>query len=244
MVEDPYGTRDHTERMLAFLSPEALRVEGRKVFVRPTALRTDKSLRIPGDPSSAAFFAAAASTVVGSSITLRGVLLNPTRLGFFEILREMGARVSFARVGDSGGEPVGDITVTQAPLKAVKIAAERVPSFVDEVPLVAVAAATAAGETRLEGLGELRVKESDRLEGTAAGLRALGADAVIDGDALVVRGPAKLEGGAVETHGDHRLAMAFAIAALSASSDTVLSDGDCVGISYTGFFDDLGALCS
>ena len=228
-VEDPFGTRDHTERMLSFLG-------------RPGPLRSEKALSVPGDPSSAAFLAAAAVLVPGSEVIVRRVLLNPGRLGFFEALREMGGRVSWERGGQQAREEVGDITAAAGPLTPLRLAAERVPGLVDEAPLLAVLCACADGESRLEGLGELRLKESDRLEGTAAGLRALGADARADGDALVVRGPTLWRPGAVETWGDHRLAMAFAVAALAGAGPVELSDAACAAVSYPSFFDDLGRL--
>ncbi|MFH1723364.1 MAG: 3-phosphoshikimate 1-carboxyvinyltransferase [Elusimicrobiota bacterium] len=244
-VEDPYGTRDHTERMLLFLSSDgtpAVSREGTTARVRSVALRSGKALTVPGDPSSAAFFAAAAAIVPGSSVTLRRVLLNPSRLGFFDVLRRMGAAVRVKDGGSSGREPVGDIVVDHAPLKATSVPASLIPTLIDEVPLLAVLAALADGETRIEGLGELRLKESDRLEGTAAGLRALGAEARAEADTLIVRGPARLKGGEVQTRGDHRLAMAFAVAALAAEGETALSDGDCAAVSYPGFFEELGRL--
>lgn len=228
-VEDPFGTRDHTERMLAFLG-------------RPGPLRSEKALSVPGDPSSAAFLAAAAVLVPGSAVTVRRVLLNPGRLGFFEALREMGGRVSWERGGQQGREEVGDVTAAYGPLEPLRLAAERVPGLVDEAPLLAVLCACADGESRLEGLAELRLKESDRLEGTAAGLRALGADARADGDALVVRGPTAWRPGAVETWGDHRLAMAFSVAALAGAGPVELSDAACAAVSYPSFFEDLGRL--
>lgn len=227
-VEDPFGTRDHTERMLAFLG-------------HPGPLRSDKALTVPGDPSSAAFFAAAAVLVPGSRLRVERVLLNAGRLGFFTALKEMGARVSWERGGVHGREEVGDVAAEHGPLKALRLPAERVPGLVDEVPLLAVLCAFADGESRLEGLGELRHKESDRLAATAAALTALGAEARVDGDALLVRGPARWTGGRVETLGDHRLAMAFAVAALAGAGPVELSDAACAAVSYPSFFADLEA---
>ena len=241
-VEDPFGTRDHTERMLAFLGADCGDPRGGRSAVRPGSLRSDKALSVPGDPSSAAFLAAAAVLVPGSRLSVRAVLLNPSRLGFMEALREMGAPVSWERGGVHGREPVGDLTAAHGALKGLRLAAERVPELVDEVPLLAVLCACADGESRLEGLGELRLKESDRLAGTAAGLSALGAEARVEGDALVVRGPTRWRPGRVETMGDHRLAMAFAVAALAGGGPVELSDGDCVAVSYPSFFADLRGL--
>ncbi|MBI3299624.1 MAG: 3-phosphoshikimate 1-carboxyvinyltransferase [Elusimicrobia bacterium] len=240
-VEDPFGTRDHTELMLAFLGADCRSDDGR-VTVRPGALRSGKAMTVPGDPSSAAFLAAAAVLVPGSRLIIREVLLNPTRLGFFEALREMGAPVSWERGGLHGREVVGDVTAAHGRLKPCWLDAARVPGLVDEVPLLAVLCAFADGESRLEGLAELRVKESDRLAGTAAALTALGASARVDGDALVVAGPARWRPGRVETLGDHRLAMASAVAALAGAGPVELSDADCAAVSYPSFFDDVKGL--
>jgi 3-phosphoshikimate 1-carboxyvinyltransferase len=185
---------------------------------------------------------AAAALVEGSQVVLPGVGVNPTRIGFLDVLREMGARVEFSGLHESAGEPVAKLKAGYAPLRAVRVPAQRVPALIDEVPLLAVVAASAEGTTRIEGLGELRHKESDRLAGIAAALSAMGGAVRVDGDALEVRGPTRLRGAPVETLGDHRLAMAFAVAALAAQGETTLSDADCAGISYPAFFAHLEAL--
>jgi len=243
VVEDPFASRDHSERMLGWLGGEAvLSRRGEAAAVRPGRLKSGRALTVPGDPSSAAFFLAAAALVPGSSVTVRRVGLNPGRLGFLECLREIGADVDVADGGQNGGEPVGDLRAAHAPLKALRLSAQRVPALVDEIPLLAVVLSHAEGTSRLEGLGELRHKESDRLEGTAAALRAIGGDARVDGDALEIRGPARLKGGRVETLADHRLAMAFAVAALAAGGPVELSDAECAAISYPEFFSHLDGL--
>jgi 3-phosphoshikimate 1-carboxyvinyltransferase len=242
VVEDPFGTRDHTERLLGWLAPGSVERDGPLVRLRPAPLRGDRSMGLPGDPSSAAFFAAAAALVEGSEVVLPGLCVNPTRMGFFEVLREMGALVELSAPRESAGEPVADVTVRWAPLRGVLVPAQRIPALIDEAPLLAVAAARAEGTTRIEGLAELRHKESDRLSGTTSALRALGAEVRLDGDALEVRGPVRLRGARVGTLGDHRLAMACAAAALTARGETLLSDADCVGKSYPSFFRDLETL--
>ncbi|MBI5240746.1 MAG: 3-phosphoshikimate 1-carboxyvinyltransferase [Elusimicrobia bacterium] len=242
VVEDPFGTRDHTERLLSWLAPGIVERDGALVRLRPAPLKGGRSFAVPADPSSAAFFAAAAALVEGSEVSLPGVCVNPTRLGFFEVLRGMGARVELSALRESAGEPVADITVGWAPLRAARVPAGKVPALVDEIPLLAVVASSARGTTRLEGLAELRLKESDRLAGTAAALRALGGEARVDGDALEVRGPTPLRGASVETLGDHRLAMAFSAAALAAQGESALSDAACADKSYPAFFRDLAAL--
>lgn len=244
IVEDPFGTRDHTERMLAWIDPGRIRRENGAICLRPGTLPGGKALTVPGDVSSAAFFLAAACAVEGSEILLPGVGINPTRTGFVEILREMGARIVMENRREEAGEPVADLRASHARLRAARVPASRAPSLIDEAPLLAVVASFAEGTTRIEGLGELSLKESDRLAGAAAALLALGAAARVDGDALEVCGPARLNGAAVETLGDHRLAMAFAVAALAAQGETILSDAGCAAVSYPGFFEDLGMLGS
>ena len=242
-VEDSFGTRDHTERMLSFLGSDN-KVGGgtRAARVVPGVLQSGKRITVPGDPSSAAFFAAAAALVPGSEVSLQRVLFNPSRLGFYEVLREMGCAVEPVHGGVNGREPVGDIVVQASTLKGVRIEAEKIPRLVDELPLLAVLAACAEGESRFEGCGELRVKESDRLEGTRAMLASFGAKVSIDGDALIIAGGGGLKGGTVETLGDHRLAMAASVAALISEGETTLSDAACVGISFPKFFEMLEAL--
>ncbi len=229
-VADSFGTRDHTERMLDFLGKGG------------APLRSGKSLTVPGDISTAAYFAAAAAMVSGSEITIKRVALNPTRMGFFEALKAMGVQIEIFHGGISGGEPVGDITVEYAPLHGLKIGAEKIPSLIDEVPLLAVVACTAEGSTRIDGLDELRLKESDRLAGTAEGLRTLGADVSVEKDSLILNGPRRLKGAGVDALGDHRLAMAFAVAGLAASGETEIAGGESVEVSHPAFFDDLERL--
>ena len=245
VVEDPFFSRDHTERMLSWLSDgKALSRQGERIRVRPYDLQGGRELNVAGDISSAAFFLAGAAMVPGSDVVARAVGLNPTRIGFLDALREMGARVEMLGARSEGGEPVGDVQVRHAPLQGLRLSADKVPSLVDEVPMLAVLAATANGESVLEGLGELRLKESDRLEGIAAGLRALGAEAKVEGENLRILGPAKFKSASLKTLGDHRLAMAYSIAALAAQGPVTIDDDACVGISYPSFYADLGRLLS
>lgn len=238
VVEDPFSTRDHTERMLAWMKAR-ISVERETIRLNPGDLEGGRTLTVPADPSSAAFFLAAAVLVEGSDLTLPGVCVNPTRMGFVHVLREMGARVAEVNAREEGGEPVVDLRASFGGLRAVRVAAERIPSLIDEVPLLAVVASQAQGETRLAGLAELRHKESDRLSTTLAALRAMGVKARTEGEDLLIEGPGPLRGAAVETHADHRIAMAFAVAALAAQGETTLSDAECAAISYPGFFSDL-----
>jgi 3-phosphoshikimate 1-carboxyvinyltransferase len=238
VIEDPFSTRDHTERMLAWMKALII-VERETIRLSPGDLEGGRTLTVPSDPSSAAFFLAAAVLVEGSELTLPGVCVNPTRMGFVHVLREMGARVAEVNAREEGGEPVADLRASFGELRAVRVAAGRVPSLVDEVPLLAVVASQAHGETRLEGLSELRHKESDRLSTTLAALQAMGAKARTEGEDLLIEGPVRLRGAAVQTHADHRIAMAFAVAALTAQGESALSDTECAAISYPGFFADL-----
>lgn len=240
-IRDPFGTRDHTERMLAALAPRSIRMEPGLVEVIPSGIEGGGSIEVPGDFSSAAFFFAAAAIVEGSAVTVEGVGLNPSRAGFLDVLRRMDGTVETGPAAP-GPEPAGSVTVRHAPLSGTRVEPREIPSLVDEIPALAVVATQARGETRIEGAGELRVKESDRLAGLAAGLSAMGGDVRVEGDALVIHGPTPLSGGAVETLGDHRLAMAFSVAALVAKGETILSDGDCAAVSYPGFFKDLERL--
>ncbi|MEK7746978.1 MAG: 3-phosphoshikimate 1-carboxyvinyltransferase, partial [Elusimicrobiota bacterium] len=238
VVEDPFSTRDHTERMLAWMKAR-ISVERETIRLNPGDLEGGRTLTVPADPSSAAFFLAAAVLVEGSELTLPRVCVNPTRMGFVHVLREMGAQVAEVGAREEGGEPVADLRACFGRLRAVRVAAERIPSLVDEVPLLAVVASQAEGETRLMGLAELRHKESDRLSTTLAALQAMGAKARTEGEDLLIEGPCLLRGAALETCADHRIAMAFAVAGLAAQGETALSDAECAAISYPGFFADL-----
>jgi 3-phosphoshikimate 1-carboxyvinyltransferase len=233
------ATRDHTERMLRHFGAE-LRVEKSGDKTRITVVGDAElagcDVTVPGDPSSAAFLAAAAALVPGSDVTIEGVLINPTRIGFYEVLREMGGAVDFTNVRDEGGEPVADIRVQHAALKGVHVAAHRAPSMIDEYPVLAVVASFANGPTRMEGLAELKVKESDRLAATVAGLHANGVEAVADGDTLVVMGSGVVRGGGtVATHLDHRIAMAFLVMGLASREPVTVDDTTMVATSFPDF---------
>ncbi len=239
-VVEPLATRDHTERMLRFFGAE-LKIEDREDGVRAITVCGDAELEgapfsVPGDPSSAAFIAAACLICPGSEIVIENVLMNPTRIGFFETLREMGAEIEGLDLRDEGGEPVGDLRVKAGPLHGVRVPPERAPSMIDEYPVLAVLAAFAEGETRMEGLSELKVKESDRLAATAAGLTACGVEAHVDGDDLIVRGAGAVKGGGlVETHMDHRIAMAFLTLGLGAREPVTVDDVSMIATSFPGF---------
>jgi 3-phosphoshikimate 1-carboxyvinyltransferase len=232
-VTEPAPTRDHTERMLTgFGYP--VRRDGATACItgggRLTACRID----VPADISSAAFFLVAAAITPGSDITLTHVGINPTRIGVITILRLMGADITLTNEREIGGEPVADLQVRYAPLQGIDIPEAQVPLAIDEFPALFVAAACADGETRLSGAAELRVKESDRIQVMADGLQTLGVEARPTADGIVIRGGAIGEG-RIDSHGDHRIAMAFAIAGLRATGNITIDDCANVMTSFPGF---------
>jgi 3-phosphoshikimate 1-carboxyvinyltransferase len=233
-IEEPRLSRDHTERMLAAAGVPVWRTSSSVAVVGPVEIEPGDR-RVIGDISAAMFFIAAAALVPGSDLLIRFVGLNPTRTGALDTLREMGAAIEIRPRGDEAGEPVGDIRVTASSLRGLEIPAERVPSTIDEIPILAVAATQAEGETVISGASELRFKETDRLAATAAGLRALGASVRDFPDGLAVTGPTRLHGGDVDSHGDHRIAMAFAVAGLVATGPVRVAGWECVDTSFPGF---------
>ncbi len=233
------ATRDHTERMLRHFGA-SIRVahqEGRTaITVAGDAELEGRDVAVPGDPSSAAFLTAAALIVPGSDIVIENVLANETRSGFYETLAEMGADLTLLDLREESGEPVADIRVRHSRLKGVHVPAARVPSMIDEYPILSVLAAFAEGETRMDGLAELRVKESDRLMATAAGLAANGIQVRVAGDDLVVHGaPMPKGGGEVATHMDHRIAMAFLVLGLGTDRPVTVDDTSFVATSFPSF---------
>jgi 3-phosphoshikimate 1-carboxyvinyltransferase len=239
-VTEPASTRDHTERALAAFGAE-VRIEARTVVLDGGQGLQGRDLRIPGDISSAAFPAAAAAALPGSEILIEDVGLNPTRTAVLDVLRRFGAVVEVTVSDEWHGEPVGTIRVRHAATRDVVIVPEEVPEVIDELPVLA-ALATAGGSLSVSGAGELRVKESDRISALVQGLRALGADADERPDGFTVRGSRRLTGGTADAQGDHRLAMAFAIAGLCASGTTRVAGAAAVAVSYPAFFHDLDRL--
>jgi 3-phosphoshikimate 1-carboxyvinyltransferase len=213
---------------------------------RITVTRTEKlvplAMKIPGDLSSAAFLVAAAVLVPKSKITIREVGLNPTRTAFLNVLKRMGAEVNWKVEEERGGEPVGSITARHSTLKGTKIAGEIVPNLIDELPLLACLAATAEGTTVIRDAGELRKKESDRIAAVTSNLRKMGVKVGELEDGWAIEGPAELAGTAIETFGDHRIAMAFSVLGLAASGETLISQPECVEVSFPSFFDALEGL--
>jgi len=245
-VVEPAPSRDHTELMLAAAGADARRVDERTVEIGGPAQLSPLDLTVPGDPSSAAFWVAAASAVPDSHVRLEGVSINPTRLGFLAVLGRSGARIAIRPTRTEGGEPVGDIEVRSAELRGFSIGEAEVPSLIDEIPILALLACTATGRSELTGLGELRRKETDRLSCLVTGLRAMGAEVEQLLDGLAVEGPQKLSAPdePLASQGDHRMAMTWAIAALLASGHVQFDGAESVGVSYPSFFADLSRLAS
>lgn len=243
-VREPLRSRDHTERMMRALGAP-LRVRGCRIHLEAGAGIAPPAGTVPGDPSAAAFFAAAAAAQPGSRLVLEDVLLNPTRLGFYRLLARMGARVTQRRRRMWCGENAGDLIIEGAQLNAFRIAAANVPALVDEIPVLAVVAAGACrGRSQIRGAAELRVKESDRVSALTNGLRALGAAVEEFPDGLAIEG-GKLHGGRIDAQRDHRIAMAFRIAGLFASGPVVITGAAKAAlISHPGFERDLSALLS
>jgi len=239
-IEEPEPTRDHSERMLRHFGAEVLIEQagaGRIASVMGQPELRAADIVVPGDPSSAAFPLVAALIVPGSAVTVLGVGLNPLRTGLFATLHEMGARLDITNERLEGGEAVGDVTATHTVLRGADVPPGRAPSMIDEYPILAVAAACATGSTRMRGLAELRVKESDRLSATAAMLSANGARVEIDGDDLVVHGgrTAPRGGGQVATHMDHRIAMSAIVLGLAAETAVGVDDAAFIDTSFPGF---------
>ena len=239
-VIEPRPTRDHTETMLRHFGAE-VSVEpdgdgGTAIHLTGHPELIGAPITVPGDPSSAAFPIVAALIAPGSDLTIENVCMNPLRIGLIDTLREMGGDIEAANARSEGGEPVADLRVRASKLKGVDVPAERAPSMIDEYPILAVAAAAADGVTRLEGLAELRVKESDRLAAVAAGLSACGVSVEEGEDSLTVQGMEPVPGGCtVATHMDHRIAMAFLVLGLVAEAPVAIDDDTMIATSFPGF---------
>jgi 3-phosphoshikimate 1-carboxyvinyltransferase len=238
VVRESLPTRDHTERMFHAFGVDVSSSNG-TIRLRPTDRLTAVDVDVPGDPSSAAFFLALGALAGAGRLTMRGMLLNPTRTGFLRVLERMGAAVATSSVGDQSMEPVGDVVVEPAALRGTTIHGDEVPSLIDELPLVACLAARAEGETVVRGAQELRVKESDRIRAVVENLRAIGAEADELPDGWRVLGSRRPLSGRIVTHGDHRLAMAFGILGAAGDAELEIDNPDCVAVSYPTFWSDL-----
>ena len=230
----------HTEKMLAYfgatvhVAPEG--AHGRRITLEGRPELKGRTVIVPADPSSAAFPLVAAVLVPGSDVIIEGMMMNPLRIGLLLTLQEMGANIEVTNPRIEGGEDVADLRVRHAQLTGVDVPADRAPSMIDEYPVLAVAAAFATGETRMRGLAELRVKESDRLAAVAEGLRVNGVAFAIEGDDLIVQGAAEVAGGGtVETHLDHRIAMSFLIMGMAAQKPVTIDDAAMIATSFPTF---------
>jgi 3-phosphoshikimate 1-carboxyvinyltransferase len=241
-IIEPQRSRDHSERMLSAMGAD-IRTDGLTISVNGNPRLTAADIEVPSDFSSAAFFIAGAVLVPNSEIFIKGVGINPTRTGFLHVLREMGAEARIENLRAVSGEPVADIVCSSASkLKATRIDGGLVPSLIDEFPIICVLASMAEGVTRIRGAGELRVKESDRISAMAAELTMLGVSVCEFPDGIDITGGEGFKGGVVESHGDHRIAMALSIAALVAHNPVRISDASCVDISFPRFYEMLGEL--
>ncbi len=241
-VVEPLPTRDHSERMLVAAGAQVSR-EGDTVVVQPAERLEPGRIVVPADFSSAAFFIVAATIVPGSDLLLHGVGLNPTRTGLLTILRRMGAdAIEITEKGDQGGEPIGDIRVGHSELRGCEVGGAEVPLAIDELPLVALAACFAEGTTTIRDAAELRRKESDRIATVTDALRALGGAVESTADGMAIEGGGGLRGGAIDSHGDHRIAMLGAVAGAASRDGVEVAGMDAAAVSYPGFEADLVSL--
>ena len=242
-VTEPAKSRDHTERMLKAFGVD-VEVKGLTVKLgKNRNLERDLEITVPADISSAAFFMVGAAITPGSEAVLREVILNPTRTGILKVFDRMGVNYEIINRRETSGEEVGDILVSYSPdLKATEIKGEEIPTLIDELPVIALLATQAEGETVIRDAAELRVKESDRIKSTVENLKSIGGEAEELPDGMVIRGKTKLKGGKVKSYGDHRIAMTFTVASLITENPVEIDDTECVSTSYPGFFKDLERL--
>ena len=239
-VVESRATRDHTERMLGLSRVHM--GDDTVISVRGGKVLPARVWSIPADFSAAAFFLVAGSVLDGSLIRMPRVGLNPTRTGLMDVLRAMGADIRIENERDFGGEPIGDVVVKSAPLSGVRIDGDMIPNLIDEIPVLCVAATAADGVTEIRDAEELRHKESDRIAAVAAGLRSMGAQVEEYPDGLAIEGGHPLKGARIATHHDHRIAMAFAIAAQMARGETIIEDADVASVSFPTFYETLEKL--
>lgn len=248
-VIEPSLSRDHTERMLRAFGAEVESFEGEDGWHARTRTCTElgaRKVHVPGDISSAAYFIAAATLVPGSEILIRNVGINPTRAGMIDIATAMGADITMIGIRQDA-EPSADLLVRYAPLHGVTIGGSVIPTLIDEIPILAVMAAAAEGTTYIRDAAELKVKETDRIDTITKGLEAIGCPVFAQNDGMIIEGNSAgsafpLTGARINTRADHRIAMAFSVAALIAGGETVIDNDRCVDVSYPGFFEDLGSL--
>jgi 3-phosphoshikimate 1-carboxyvinyltransferase len=243
-ITEPILSRDHTEKMLIGLGANLTCDELSSTISPLISPLSSFDLSVPGDPSTAAFFAAAAVIVPNSKIILNRVLRNPTRIGFYGALQKMGAGMDCLKQWEEAGENIGKLKIFHQPLNAITITKKDVPGLVDELPIIAILATQAKGKTEIQGAKELRVKECDRIHAICKNLKKMGADIEELDDGFIIIGPTQLQGAKIETFHDHRIAMAFTIAGLVTDGDVELDHPECASISFPEFYNELDRLIS
>ncbi len=234
-------TRNHTELMLSSFGAD-LTTEGTTSTLKPDPVLFGQKIKVPGDISSAAYFLTAALLIPGSEVCIQNVGVNPTRDGILRVIRMMGGTVSLINERTEAGEPTADLLVKASPLTAVSIGGSLIPSLIDEIPVIAVLACFAKGTTVIQDAEELKVKESNRIDTVVSNLKAMGANIEATEDGMIIEGGAPLHGAVIDSHLDHRIAMAFAVAGLASEGETSILGSDCVNISYPSFYQDLSSL--
>ncbi|NQT06540.1 MAG: 3-phosphoshikimate 1-carboxyvinyltransferase [Candidatus Omnitrophica bacterium] len=235
-LEEPVKSRDHTERMLSLFGAKMV-IDDQKVTLYGSQRLKAQAFEIPGDISSAAFFITAALLLKGSELVIKDILSNRTRTGLLDALTNMGGDISIENKHFNGCEDICDITVKYSSLKGISIEKDKIPSIIDELPILMVAALFAEGDTLIKGAGELRVKETDRIDSMTAALTGMGADISVDGDDIKIRGNKSIKGAKVASLGDHRTAMALVVAALASNGESEINDIGCIDTSFPEFFD-------
>ena len=240
---EPIKSRDHTEILLDFLGA-IIKREELNIKLNPIHSLPLKNFKIsvPGDPSTASFFATAAALIPGSEITLKSILLNDTRTGFFNLLKKIGVGIEWVSKWKESGEIVGDLKVYYENLNKIEIDDDSIPGLIDEIPLVAILATQAKGQSKITGAEELRIKECDRIKAICHNLKNMGAEVSEKKDGFVIEGPCNLKSAEIKTFNDHRIAMAFSIAGIISESKVVLDNPNCVSISYPEFYDTLNSI--
>lgn len=240
-VTEPSLSRNHTELMLAQFGA-TIKSFGNTATLLPWARLVGNKIAVPGDISSAAYFIAAGLIVPNSEVIIKNVGINPTRDGILRICRQMGAKITLENVIDHGGEPVADLVVRHSELHGTEVSGSIIPTLIDEIPIIAVLACFAKGETIIRDAAELKVKESNRIDVMVDNLSKMGADITATADGMIIQGGCPLHGATIESKSDHRIAMSFVIASLMAEGETVINESECVDISYPNFYSDLKSL--
>lgn len=242
-VTEPSLSRNHTELMLTQFGATIISQEN-SATILPEPKLVGQKINVPGDISSAAYFIAAALIVPNSELVIKNVGINPTRDGILRVCRQMGGNITLENVIDQGGEPVADLVVKTSELKGIEIGGDIIPTLIDEIPIIAILACAAKGQTVIKDAAELKVKESNRIDVMVKNLLEMGADVTATEDGMIINGGKPLQGTTIESKADHRIAMSFAIASLIAEGEMQIQEAECVNISYPNFYSDLNNLCN